>query len=113
MGKNNVLDFKTMSNKKLREQFELEDCDEELLDLVSKLVGCSPGSMNKKKDIFKEELLKKIKEQRNGVQPGSGAAPSGIELSDDELDSAAGGIRTQNGPSQNLAKPTNGDGGNQ
>ena len=99
MGKNNVLDFKTISNKKLREQFELEDCDEELLDLVSKLVGCSPGSMNKKKDIYKEELLKKIK--------------TGIELSDDELDSAAGGIRTQNGPPINPVKPPNGDGGNQ
>jgi len=92
MGKNNVLDFKTISNKKLQEQFELEGCDDELLELAAKLASCSPGSMNhKKKDLAKAELLNKFREQR-GEKPGS------TELSDDELDAAAGGIKLPEGP---------------
>jgi hypothetical protein len=99
MGKNNVLDFKSISNKKVQEQFELEGLDEELLELVSKLVSSSPGSISsKKKELTKAELLKKIKEQRNGI-------PAAIELSDDELDSAAGGINLHN----NLKDPTTND----
>lgn len=100
MGKNNVLDFKAISNKKLQEQFELQDCDTELLDLVSKLVSCNPGKINdKKKDSSKGELLAGIREQRRQV-------PGGIELSDDELDSAAGGIRAHEPPVKN---PPNGE----
>lgn len=99
MGKNNVLDFKAISNKKLQEQYELEGCDEELLELVSKLVNCSPGSMNdKKKDLAKAELLNKIREQRNEK---SGCT----ELTDDELDSAAGGIRQPEVPNDPNKKP--------
>ena len=100
MGKNNVLDFKAISNKKLQEQFELQDCDTELLELVSKLVSCNPGRMNdKKKDTSKSELLAGIREQQRRI-------PVGTELSDDELDSAAGGIRTHEPPVKN---PPNGE----
>ena len=103
MTNNHVLDFKEISNRKLREQFELEGCDEELMDLVSKLANCSPGSMNvKKKDFFKSELLKKIKEERS-------KASACVELSDDDLDSAAGGIKLPEGPDPSKGKPPNGE----
>lgn len=99
MGKDNVLDFKAISNKRLLEQYELEGCDEELLELVSKLVNCSPGSMDhKKKDSAKAELLNKIREQRS-ERTGS------TELSDDELDAAAGGIKLPEGPNDPNKKP--------
>ena len=102
MGKNNVLDFKAISNKKLQEQYELEGCDEELLDLVSKLINCSPGSMNhKKKDLAKAELLNKIRDQRK-------EKTGNTELTDDELDAAAGGIKLPEGPDNlNKKPPTN------
>lgn len=102
MGNNNILDFKAISNKKLQEQFELEGCDEELLELVAKLASCSPGSMNhKKKDLAKVELLNKIREQRSEKAESA-------ELSDDELDAAAGGRKPpESSDNSNKKPPTN------
>lgn len=103
MGKSNVLDFKKLSNKKLQEQFELEGCDEELLDLVSKLVSCSPGSIDsKKKDLSKAEFLNWIREQRR-------VTPAAAELTDDELDSAAGGVRLPENSEKPKLNPPNHD----
>lgn len=92
MGKDNVLDFNEMNYKRLKEQFELEGCDNETLELVAKLVSCSPGSMSlKKKEQLKAELLNRLRNHRdkNTVQE---------ELSDDELDAAAGGIKAPDSP---------------
>ncbi len=103
MDKNNVLDFKTMSNKKLQEQFELEGCAEELLDLVLKLSSCDPAGINtKKKETAKAELLAKIQSEQTETR-------GAFELSDEELDSAAGGIRL---PENNNPKPKPPNGSN-
>lgn len=100
MGKSNVLDLKQISHKKLQEQFELQGCDEEILELVEKLVSCSPGSRDsKKKEQFKAELLNKGKE-RKGLSLGR------TELSDEELDSAAGGIKIPEDSNHSLKKPS-------
>lgn len=81
-----IIQFKKINQEKIKKQFELEDCDEALLDLAEKLIHCNPSrDAAKKKDEIKAAYLKKAEEYRkNSKQPQ--------ELSDEDLDAAAGGI---------------------
>lgn len=72
-----ILEFKKKDHTKIVEQYELEGCDEDLLDLVEKMVSCNPAGKRKK---------------------------TTGELSDDELDMAAGGILLPGMPDEMLKK---------
>lgn len=83
---NKIIEFKKISKDKIIEEYELEDCGEELVDLAEKLIRCNPSrNAGKKKEALKEELLKKAQEYKSG-----GRQPQ--ELSEEDLDAAAGGL---------------------
>jgi hypothetical protein len=81
-----IIEFKKINQDRLKRQYELEDCDEELIELAEKLIQCNPAkSAAKKKEEVKAEYLKKAREYRKTDDPPR-------ELSDEELDAAAGGV---------------------
>ena len=85
MKKDNIINFKRKNGTNLKEKYELQDYDDELLEFVGKLVACNPSAMSRKamEESKKQTLenMRVMKEFRNG-----GA------LSDDELDAVAGGV---------------------
>lgn len=81
-----IIEFKKISHEKIQKQYELEGCDEDLLDLVAKLTNCDPSRNSaKKKEESKAKFL-------NKVAMHQGKKRELVELSDEELDSAAGGL---------------------
>lgn len=87
-----IIQFKKFNHEKLKRQYELEGCDDELVELAEKLVQCNPGRKpDKKKEDLKTEYLRRAAEYRaviGQLQDTSGSE----ELSDEELDAAAGGL---------------------
>ena len=83
---NKIIEFKKINTDKIVKEYELEDCDQELVELAEKLICCNPSrNAGKKKEAAKAEYLKKAQENRSGIhQPR--------ELSEDDLDAAAGGL---------------------
>jgi len=82
----NVIDFKKVNREKIMKQYDLEGCEEDLVDLAAKLLNCDPSRYSaKKKEESKAGFIKKAEEQR-------GKNVKMVELSDKDLDSAAGGV---------------------
>ena len=91
-----IIEFKKINQDRLKKQYELEGCDEELIELAEKLIQCNPAkNASKKKEEVRAAYLKKAREYRE-------AGNSGRELSEDELDSAAGGLLT---PMETIKNP--------
>lgn len=84
MGKLIGIKKKNIGNQ--REMLDLPDLGEDLMELVKKLVDCNPSKYSKKKEIFRAEFLG---EKENDDEKK-------IELLDEELDFAAGGIEEGN-----------------
>ena len=83
---NKIIEFKKINNDKIVKEYELEDCDQELVALAEKLIRCNPSrNAGKKKEAAKAEYLKKAREYRSGASQTQ-------ELSEDDLDAAAGGL---------------------
>ena len=86
-----IIQFKQFNLEKIKKKYELEGCDDELVELAEKIAKCNPaGRVDKKKDALKSEYLKKAADYR--VSLHSQETSSYNELSDDELDAAAGGL---------------------
>lgn len=91
-----IIEFKKINQDRLKKQYELEDCDDELIELAEKLIQCNPAkNAAKKKEEVRAAYLKKAREYRETDN-------SSRELSDDELDSAAGGLLT---PAETIKDP--------
>ncbi len=91
-----IIKLKKVNQDKIKRQYELEDCGEELVELAEKLIQCNPSrNSTKKKDEIKDAYLKRAEEYRSDKKQAQ-------ELSDDELDSAAGGILR---PEDNIKDP--------
>lgn len=87
-----IIQFKKFNNEKLKRKYELEGCDDELAELVEKLVQCNPGrNEDKKKEDLKAEYLRRAAEYRAVLRQLRDTSGS-EELSDEELDTAAGGL---------------------
>jgi septin family protein len=83
---NKIIEFKKINNDKIIKEYELEDCDQELVELAEKLIRCNPSRIaGKKKETAKAEYLKKAREYGVGTSQPQ-------ELSEDDLDAAAGGL---------------------
>ncbi len=83
-----IIQFKKVYQEKIRRQYELEDCSDDLIELAEKLIQCNPGGLaGEKKESIKAQYLKKADQFRVDTQ-----APASQELSDEELDAAAGGL---------------------
>lgn len=85
-----IIQFKKVNREKIKTQYELDGCDDELVDLAEKLIRCNPAARaDKKKDEVRAEYLKKAAQYR-----AESRSALSQELSEDELDSAAGGLAT-------------------
>lgn len=83
-----IIQLRKVSQEKIKKQYELEDCDEDLVALAEKFISCNPSvHADKKKEAVKAGYLKKAAENSAGKH-GFVAQ----ELSEDELDAAAGGL---------------------
>lgn len=81
-----IIQFKKVNQEKIKKQYELDDYSEDLVELAEKLIQCNPGrNAGKKKEAVKAGYLKKAEEYRNAFQQTR-------ELSDEDLDAAAGGV---------------------
>jgi hypothetical protein len=87
-----IIQFKQFNKEKIRRQYELESCDDELVELAEKLIQSNPAhAADKKKDALKAECLRRAAEYRAVIRQLQDPSEGG-ELSDDELDAAAGGL---------------------
>lgn len=87
-----IIQFKKFNIEKIKKQYELEGCEDELVELAEKLVQCSPGlNTDKKKEALKAEYLRRAAEYK-AVTRQLREITGREELSDEELDAAAGGL---------------------
>lgn len=87
-----IIQFKKLSYENIKKKYELEGCDDKLLELAEKLVQCNPaGRAYKKKEALKTEYLKRSAEYKASLHASQGK-PFCDALSDEDLDAAAGGL---------------------
>lgn len=87
-----IIEFKRFNLEKFKRKYELEGCDDELAELAEKLAQCNPAERaDKKKEALKAEYLKKAAEYRASLHAPQ-ETPRCNELSDEDLDAAAGGL---------------------
>jgi len=87
-----IIQFKRFNLEKTKKKYELEGCDDELVELAEKLARYNPaGRADKKKESLKDEYLKRAAEYRASSH-GSQETSRYEELSIEDLDAAAGGL---------------------
>jgi hypothetical protein len=90
-----IIRFEKVNQEKIRKQYELEGCADDLVELAEKLVRCDPSKKtSKKKEEVKAQFLK--------PEDYSDKKPQVQELADEDLDAAAGGILQ---PEYTIIKP--------
>ncbi len=87
-----IIQFKQFNLEKIKRKYELEGCDDELVELAEKLAQCNPaGRSGKKKEAIRAEYLRKAADYRASFHASQETSRC-EELSDEELDAAAGGL---------------------
>jgi hypothetical protein len=60
-----IIQFKQFNLEKIKKKYELEGCDDELVELAEKLAQCNPaGRSGKKKEAIRAEHLRKAADYR-------------------------------------------------